>query len=92
MEVLNTIKKNKIGKIVPNVCMSRYTTFHVGGKVIAIVYPKNVEKLIKLIKILKDENIKYKVLGNGSNVVFSDEDYNGIIINLSELNHLKINI
>lgn len=90
MEVIQKIKKNKIGKIVTEAYMSKYTTYHVGGKVLAIVYPKNIEKLIKLIKILREENIEYKVIGNGSNVIFSDEDYNGVIINLSEINHLKI--
>jgi UDP-N-acetylmuramate dehydrogenase len=90
MEVIQKIKKSKIGKITTDAYMNKYTTYHVGGKVLAIVYPKNIEKLIKLIKILREDNIKYKILGNGSNVIFSDEDYDGIIINLSEINHLKI--
>jgi UDP-N-acetylmuramate dehydrogenase len=90
MEIIQKIKKSKIGKIVTNAQMSKYTTYRVGGIALAIVYPKNIEKLIKLIKILKEDNIKYKVLGNGSNVIFSDDKYEGIVINLNEFKQINI--
>ena len=59
-------------------------------KRIQFVYPKNTDKLILLLEKLKEENIKYKVLGFGSNVIFSDDIYDGVIIKLDEFNDIKM--
>lgn len=91
MELIQKIKKNKIGKIVENINISTITTYRVGGSAKAIVYPKSVEKLIKLIKILRADNIKYKVIGKCSNLIFSSKYYDGILINLSCLDKVLIN-
>ncbi len=90
-EVIDNIKKNKIGKILENVYMKNYTTYKIGGKVSLMVYPRSEEKLIELIKIARLNNIDYKVLGGGSNIIFGDDDYNGIIIKLDNFNHIMIN-
>ena len=84
------IKKLHIGKVVKNALMKDYTTYKVGGKVICIVYPEDEESLIILIKYLKEKNIKYKIIGNGSNVIFNDSGYEGVIIKLDNFNNLKI--
>jgi UDP-N-acetylmuramate dehydrogenase len=89
MNIILKIKKLKIGKILEKEPMSKYTTYKVGGKA-TIVFPKNIEKLVQLIKLLKEEKSEYKIMGNGSNIIFSDEEYNGIVINLSEFNELTI--
>lgn len=88
--VISEIKKYKIGDYLENIPMAKYTTYRIGGEAALIVYPDNAEKLVKLIEILRKENVKYKVLGNGSNVVFSDKPYEGVIIKLDSINHLKI--
>lgn len=88
--IINEIKKYKIGEYLENIPMAKYTTYHIGGEASLIVYPANDEKLIKLVRILKDQKVKYKVLGNGSNVIFSDKIYDGVIIKLDSINHLKI--
>lgn len=90
-EIINQIKKNKIGDYLTNASLSRFTTYHVGGVASVIVYPKDINKLITLLKILKKNKTSYKILGNGSNVIFSDHNYNGVIIKLDSFNHLKIN-
>ena len=69
--------------------MSKYTTYKVGGKVKAIVYPKNLKCLITLIDYLNKNNILYKVIGNGSNLLFSDDDYDGIIVKLNQFDKLS---
>ena len=79
-----------LGKVLINEKVSNYTTYKVGGKVRAICYPKGEEELIKLVKLLKERKIKYFVLGNGSNVLFSDNLYDGIIIKLDNFNKIKI--
>lgn len=88
-DVLNEIEKANIGKVEKKVSLSRYTTYKVGGIALGVVYPKNIRGLVKLIKILKNYGVKFKVLGNGSNVLFSDQDYAGIIIKLNEFNNVE---
>ena len=81
-EIVKWIEKNNIGKFIENESLSKHTTYKVGGNARVFIYPKNREKLILLLKELKSKNIKYKILGNGSNTLFSDKDYNGVIIKL----------
>ena len=89
-DVIKEIISRHLGKVLINEKLCNYTTYKVGGKVRAICYPKGEEDLVELVKLLKEKNIKYFVLGNGSNVLFSDKMYDGIIIKLDNFN--KINI
>ena len=90
LELIEQLKQMNIGKLETNVLLSKYTTYKVGGKAKVLVYPKNVEKLITLLKWAKTNNILYKILGNGSNLIFSDADYNGILIKLTEFDDIEI--
>lgn len=89
-EIINFIKKNNVGRIKENVKLSSNTTYKVGGVARIFVYPKNIEKLVLLLEELNKENVKYKVLGFGSNVIFSDKEYDGVIIRLDEFCDVKI--
>ncbi|MBQ9013113.1 MAG: UDP-N-acetylmuramate dehydrogenase [Bacilli bacterium] len=89
-EIINYIKKNSIGSFRENVSLSSNTTYKVGGIAKIFVYPKNADKLILLLKKLKDDNIKYKVIGYGSNLIFSDDVYDGVIIKLDNFDDVKI--
>ena len=51
-----------LGKVLINEKISNYTTYRVGGKVRAVVFPKGEEELIELVKLLKERQIKYFVL------------------------------
>ena len=84
------VEKESIGKVEKEVFMSKYTTYKVGGLALGIVYPKNVDKLVTLIKLLKKYKIKFKVIGNGSNLLFSDKKYEGIIIKLNCFDEIKV--
>ena len=44
----------------------------------------------KALTLFKENNINYKIFGNGSNIIPSDKIYDGVIIKLSSLNNLKI--
>ena len=88
-EIIEIIKNKNIGKIEENASLKKYTTYRSGGTARCVVYPKNVDKLIDLITILKANNILYKIIGNGSNLLFSDKPYEGILIKLNELNEIE---
>ncbi|HPF83018.1 MAG TPA: UDP-N-acetylmuramate dehydrogenase [Bacilli bacterium] len=87
---IKEIKKLKVGKIIENIDLKEYTTYKAGGKGRLLVIPSSVEQLMRLIDYIKTNNIKYKVLGNGSNLLFSDELYDGILIKLDSFNDIDI--
>lgn len=89
MNVISEIEKLDIGRVEANVSLSKYTTYRVGGIALAMVYPKSVKKLISLVKLLTGSKIKYKVIGNGSNLLFSDKNFDGVIIRLTELTDIQ---
>ena len=90
MNIINEIKKLDVGKVINNFALRDHTTYKVGGNAICAVIPEDEESLIILLKYLRDNNIKFKILGNGSNVIFNDSGYNGVIIKLDNFNSLKI--
>lgn len=90
MTIAKEIKKLHVGKVTENILMKDYTTYKVGGMAICLVTPDDESGLITLLKYLRNNNIKYKILGNGSNVIFNDSGYDGVIIKLDNFNNLKI--
>lgn len=89
MNIVEFIEKNFIGRYKENVDIATLTTYRTGGIAKIVVHPLNEKKLLLLLKTLKKEKIKFKVLGNGSNTLFSDDFYDGVIIKLDSLNEIK---
>lgn len=89
MNLVKNLKKLKCGKV-EEILLKNYTTYRVGGKAVMII-PEDTKKLVKVLGYLKENNIKFKVLGNGSNLIFGSEGYDGVIIKLNEFKNLKIN-
>lgn len=88
--MINKLKELNIGEVKENEDLKKYNTYNVSVKAAAVVFVSNVKSLIKLLKFLKYEKIKYKVIGNGSNLIFVN-DYDGILIKLNNLDKLIIN-
>lgn len=91
MNIVKSIEKLKIGKVEKNVSLKKYTTYRAGGTAKVIVSPKSIDKLLELLKLLKDNNVEYKILGNGSNLIFNDSVYEPVLIKLNDINHCDIN-
>lgn len=91
MNVYENLQKLNVGKVINKPLLKNYTTYKVGGEAIALVYPNNIYSLIKVLRYLKDNNIKHKVIGNGSNLIFNDKGYNGVVIKLDNFDKLTIN-
>lgn len=60
--------------------MSRHTSFQVGGIADFFVIPRDIDELSRLIKFLGSNEMDYLVIGNGTNLLVSDEGYRGVII------------
>lgn len=60
--------------------MKKHTTFRIGGPARFFYVPKNIDELKLIIEHCKDEKLKYMIIGNGSNMLFMDEGFDGAII------------
>lgn len=71
--------------------LKSHTTFKIGGNCIALIEPREISDIIEAVKICRKNNIKFFVIGNGSNLLVPDEVYNGVIIKLkSEFSKIEV--
>ena len=62
--------------------MSRHTTFKVGGPAALYLIPENEDELSAVVCACSDAGAEFYVIGNGSNLLVSDEGYDGVIIEI----------
>ncbi|MCI6932486.1 MAG: UDP-N-acetylmuramate dehydrogenase [Tenericutes bacterium] len=84
------LEKLNLEKIENDISLSTLTTYKTGGIAKLVVYPNNINNLKQMLKLIHKYNIKYFILGKGSNTLFSDKEFNGVIIKLDKLNNFKI--
>lgn len=63
-----------------------YSTFRIGGKADLALFPTTVEQLCLQLAMLAQSGLRYCVVGNGSNVLFSDKGYRGVVVFTTEMN------
>ncbi len=66
------------------------STFRIGGTAPLVVYPKDTEQVSVLIKFFNENEYRYKTVGNCSNILFSDEILDCILIKTDGLSLLKV--
>ena len=86
-KLITTIDESKIKT---NEDMSKHTSFKTGGKAMLYIKATTVEDVINVLKIVKEDEIPFVVLGNGSNVLFRDDIFEGIVLKI-DLNNMEIN-
>ncbi len=62
--------------------MKNHTTFRIGGPADYFVCPQNYGQTAEVVKLCREEKISGCIIGNGSNLLVSDEGYRGVIIQL----------
>lgn len=75
-------------EVIEKADLKKYCTFKIGGRG-TIVFPKNVVELKKLIRECQKLNKNYFILGNGSNLLFSDFEINTILVSLKYFNEIR---
>lgn len=72
------------GTVLEHEVMGRHTSFQVGGKADVFVSPSTSEEIKDAIRLAKQERIPFFVMGNGSNLLVSDEGYRGMILQIGK--------
>ncbi len=62
--------------------LSRHTTFKIGGVADTYVKVTSLSKLSTILKECRESDIDYMIIGNGSNILASDDGYRGVVIRL----------
>jgi UDP-N-acetylmuramate dehydrogenase len=62
--------------------MKKHTTFRIGGPADYYVMPRSAEEIAKVLQVCQDAQMPYYILGNGSNLLVSDEGYRGVVIQI----------
>ena len=79
---INNLRRITGGAILKDEPMSRHTTFRTGGRADCYIIPRNTKELAGLIKYFELNGIAYFVIGNGSNLLVSDDGFRGAVIDI----------
>lgn len=82
MERIISIADKYGQKVIKGAMLKDYTTFKIGGEAKILIEISSSDALCELIKSLNRFEIKYMILGRGSNILFDDKGYNGVILHI----------
>lgn len=78
-ELLKILPKEQVKADEP---MKGHTTFRVGGPADYFVTPGKKEEVAAVLRCCKEQGMPYYIIGNGSNLLVSDQGYRGVIIQI----------
>ena len=71
--------------------MKNHTTFRVGGPAEFFVMPRSAEEVKKVIDLCRRESFPYYIIGNGSNLLVSDQGYRGVVLQIyKEMSYIEV--
>lgn len=88
-KILEELKKLNIEKIIEDESLSKYTTFKIGGPAKILIEAVSDEEILKIVKLFDEMKENYLIIGNGSNLLISDEIFERPVIVLDK-NFAKI--
>lgn len=80
----------KFGLVKEHASLKNLNTYKIGGVAKYLISPNSINDLISILKILKNNKIKFLILGNGSNIVLNSREYDGAVIKLNQLNGIEL--
>lgn len=80
-----------VGEVLFDEPMKNHTTFKIGGPCDVLIMPNTIEQILNVLKLVKENDLAYMVIGNGSNLLVSDQGIRKVIIKLHK-NFSKITL
>lgn len=80
----------KFGKVMENAPLKEHNTYQIESVAKYLCFPESISDLKELLAFIKKNNLKFFILGNGSNIILADDYYDGVFIKLTSLNNLEI--
>lgn len=91
MSLLTSFFDEQKIEYVENLKLSDISSFKIGGLAEIAVFPKNENELAETLIEANKLGSKVEIIGNASNILFSDDGYNGILIFTKNINEVSIN-
>lgn len=77
--------------IVSDEPMRKHTTFRIGGNADIFVRPESKEQIAEILRLCREQDVPYFILGNGSNLLVGDRGFRGVVINIMDnMNDIKV--
>ena len=89
--MIKSFIKNHNIEYYEKISLKKYNTYKLDVTCDYLVFPDDLGTLVLLLNFLKENKIKFFVLGNGSNIIFKNKKYDGVIIKLDRLNKVTFN-
>lgn len=70
--------------------MSKHTTFKIGGNADFFIMPTKNEEVQSIVALARKEEIPYLFIGNGSNLLVSDDGIRGFVIEMTKMNAIVV--
>ena len=77
-------------KAIQNEPLAQHSTFRIGGAAKLALFPASLDQMLTCLQKLTEYGVRYAVIGKGSNVVFSDDGFDGVIVFSGEWNEILI--
>lgn len=94
MSIINfeeLFENRDLGEVLLNEPMKNHTSFKIGGPADVIIIPKNENQVVEAITLLRENNIKFFIMGNGTNLLVKDGGLRCAVIKINEgLNKVQI--
>lgn len=84
IEIKEMFENKSFGRILYNEDMKNHTTFKIGGPVDVMIIPTKEEEIIDCIKFLREKDIEFLIMGNGSNLLVKDGGIRGVVVKLGK--------
>lgn len=85
-EIAQKLNTHEALKVFTDEPMARRFSFKIGGKTPVLVEPENENALLFTLNLLLENNVPYFILGGGTNIVFGDNGFDGVVISTDKLN------
>ncbi|WP_377889344.1 UDP-N-acetylmuramate dehydrogenase [Alkalihalobacillus sp. R86527] len=83
-QVEDALIRADVGRVRVNEPLSKHTTIRIGGPAAILVEPNSIESLRKILAIINKNDVKWRVIGRGSNLLVNDNGIAGVVIKLSK--------
>ncbi len=72
------------------VSLKKLSSFQIGGDARVVVYPESTEALCRAVTLAMEHGLRFFIVGKGSNLLFADEGFDGVIINTGKVKGCRV--
>lgn len=89
--VHRALRSMEIGEVRLDEPLARHTSFRIGGPAAVFIEPDNLNGVVKVLDWVRDEQLPYFIMGQGTNILVSDRGVDAVVISTARgLKHFEV--